>query len=386
MNMKRIMLLSAVSAFVLCGAAACGQKPAPPSKGSRTGFALSFFKNADSVYGPKRNMIVSPYSAGVVMSMLLEGAEGETRAEFDNALNGCLFMAEEFGTGDTVVIKSANSVWIDNDFSVRNRYVSLMQKDYKALVTTLDFADPATLRAINDWSAENTDGKIREIFSSLSPQMVMVLADALYFKAPWFSPFNPSLTQKAVFHGVSSDSEVSMMYRKGHFPYGEYQGCQMIGLPYEGGRYSMYVVLPPKGVTVESMLPYIDENVYDMAMKSMTPAEVKLRLPKMKLESSAMLNDVLKKMGVVTAFSSAADFKGISAMGPLRLDQVSQKCYMEVTESGTEAAAVTTAAISLTSVRPDHAVKVMTVDRPFMFFINDDETGNILFAGKVVNL
>lgn len=109
-------------------------------------------------------------------------------------------------------------------------------------------------------------------------------------------------------------------------------------------------------------------------------------MPRMKLETSMSLNAVLQDMGVKTAFGSAADFSGISAMGPLSLSSVNQKCYIDVTETGTEAAAVTSAQIQLTSVRPELDVKTMTVNRPFLFFIADRNSSDILFAGKIMNL
>lgn len=383
--MKKTRLMT-ISAMLLCTLNSCGKPQTPPSEGSEIGFALSFFKSVDKAEGKGRNIVVSPYSAGVALSMLTEGAQGETKVEFDNALNGCLFKAEPLSEGDTVIVKSANSVWVDDDFSVRNHYVSTLQKDYDALVTTLDFADPATLHAINNWCSENTDGKIGKILSSLSPQMTMVLANALYFRAPWLDQFNEKATQDAVFHGTGGNQDVMMMYRKGRYNYAEYQGCQMIELPYEGAVYSMYVVLPPEGMDIEAMLPYVNEASYDAAMKMMEPQTVAFRLPRMRLETSLTLNNTLKQMGVRTAFTSAADFKGIAAMGPLVLDTVAQKCYIDVTESGTEAAAVTVAVMALTSARPEPQPKTMTVDRPFLFFIADKDSQNILFAGKIVNL
>lgn len=376
----------AVSASVLLTMGSCNEPQTPPTEGSGIGFALSFFKSVDKAEGKGQNVVVSPYSAGVALSMLTEGAQGETKVEFDNALNGCLFKAEPLSEGDTVIVKSANSVWVDDDFSVRNHYVSLLQKDYEALVTTLNFADQATLHAINNWCSENTGGKIQKILDSLSPQMTMVLANALYFRAPWLDQFNEKATKEAVFHGFDGDQDIMMMFRSGRYNYAEYQGCQMIELPYEGGRYSMYVVLPPKGMDIESVIPYVNESSYSSALKMMAPAKVNFRLPRMRLETSLTLNNTLKKMGVQTAFTSAADFKGISAMGPLVLDTVAQKCYIDVTESGTEAAAVTVAVMALTSLRPDALPKTMTVDRPFLFFIADKESDNILFAGKIINL
>jgi serpin B len=212
----------------------------------------------------------------------------------------------------------------------------------------------------------------------------MILANALYFKASWENQFDPKATQEETFHGRSGDAEVKMMYRKGAYEYMEYQGCQMIKLPYLDSEYAMYVVLPPAGMDPETVLPYIGESVYNMAMGMLKPEQVRFSMPKVRLETSMNLNKTLGKMGVKTAFSGAADFKEISVSGPLVLDEVAQNCYIDITESGTEAAAVTSAAISLTSLRPQENVKTMKVDRPYIFFIADSE--NILFTGKILNL
>ena len=383
--MIRKMILAASVAAVCC-LASCGQKDVPPAEGSRTGFALSFFKQVNRLSKPSENIVVSPYSAGAALSMLTEGAMGQTKVELDNALNGCLFKGQLPDGGDSVVVKSANSVWIDSDFSVRNRYVNLLQKDYDALVETLRFSDPATVRAINNWCSENTEGKITEIVDRLTPGYVMFILNALYFNAPWEDKFDPALTAKADFRGVSGIRQVDMMARKGRYNYTEFQGCQMIELPYLGSSYSMFVVLPPENMKIESMLPYVNENVYKQALGMLTPSEVRFKMPKVKMETEMILNDVLMGMGVRTAFTGAADFKGIAETGPLVVSQVKQKCYIDIAESGTEAAAVTSIGVRLTSVRPEVNLKVMTVDRPYVFFIADKESDDILFAGKIVNL
>ena len=383
--MIRKMILAASVAAVCC-LASCGQKDVPPAEGSRTGFALSFFKQVNRLSKPSENIVVSPYSAGAALSMLTEGAMGQTKVELDNALNGCLFKGQLPDGGDSVVVKSANSVWIDSDFSVRNRYVNLLQKDYDALVETLRFSDPATVRAINNWCSENTEGKITEIVDRLTPGDVMFILNAWYFNAPWEEKFDPALTAKADFRGVSGIRQVDMMARKGRYNYTEFQGCQMIELPYLGSSYSMFVVLPPENMKIESMLPYVNENVYKQALGMLTPSEVRFKMPKVKMETEMILNDVLMGMGVRTAFTGAADFKGIAETGPLVVSQVKQKCYIDIAESGTEAAAVTSIGVRLTSVRPEVNLKVMTVDRPYVFFIADKESDDILFAGKIVNL
>ena len=379
--MKRLILAILAIASMLTSCASPQYEK--PTEGSQKGFALSFFKNVVATSDPSENILVSPYSAGVALSMVAEGAEGQTRTEFDEALNGSLFKAVDLGNNDTVTVKSANSVWITDNFSVRNRFVGLLEKDFGAEVVNLNFADPATVKAINNWCSENTEGKITEIVDRLSPSMVMMLINALYFNAPWADAFLESNTRDGVFHTASGDIQVPMMAKTDRMNYAEYQGAQMVELPYEGERYAMYVVLPPKGLSLDKMISYVNENLYEQAMSMMTAQKVRLTLPKLKLETEMVLNKTLQHMGVKTAFTSAANFKGIAEMGPLVLDQVKQKCYIDVSEKGTEAAAVTSVGVRLTSARPETLV-TMNVDRPYVFFIADRTNGNILFAGRVV--
>lgn len=383
--MKRF-LINAAAVVAMAAMVSCGTEPEAPSQGSTTGFALSFFKNVNAIVEKGENVVVSPYSAGVALSMLAEGAEGETRAEFDNALNGCIFKAEDLGNNDTITVKSSNSVWVDNNFSIRNSYTNLLEKDFDAFIDALSFADPATVKAINDWCAENTNGKIDEIIDRLDPGAVMVLVNALYFNAPWEDEFSPENTYEADFHGQTKNSKVKMMSRNGRMNYAEYYGCQMVELPYAGGRYSMIVILPPAGMDADAMMQYLGESIYDMAMGMFQPRQVKFKMPKAKIETSLILNQALKNMGIRSAFNTSANFKGIAAMGPLVLDKVKQKCYIDISEKGTEAAAVTSAQIRLTSMRPEPDTVEMTVDRPYLFVINDKTNDNILFAGKIVNL
>lgn len=368
---------------LLSTATSCGQQNEPPAQGSRIGFALSFFRNVNAVSPSGENVIVSPYSAGVALSMLETGAEGQTKVEIDNALNGTIFKAEDLGGDDKVTVQSSNSAWISSNFSVRNRFVSTLEKDFGAFVDTPDFSSPVAVQEINDWCSDHTSGKITEIIDRLGPDMVMVLINALYFNAPWAKAFDSENTHDEVFHGRKGDVTIPMMSVKGSFGYTEYQGFKMVEIPYEGGKYAMYIVLPPEGMDIDSAIPYIGETVYEAAMNSLVPREVALTMPKYKLETSMVLNRTLERMGVKTAFTSAADFKGISLSGPLQVDLVKQKCYIDVSEKGTEAAAVTSIQIRLTSVRP---VTEMTVDRPFLFMIADTEGKNIMFAGKILNL
>ena len=163
----------------------CGPRYDEPVEASQVGFAVSFFKNVNAVEPKNANVVVSPYSAAVALSMLAEGAEGQTKAEFNKALDNILYKADDLGSNDTVIVKSANSLWLDDNFSPRNRYVSLLEKDFDAFIDVENFASPVAMQAINNWCSEHTNGKITEIIDRLDPSTVMVLVNALYFNAPW---------------------------------------------------------------------------------------------------------------------------------------------------------------------------------------------------------
>lgn len=384
--LKKTIYFFLAAAFLLACSPKYTQSSSVNNEASESNvrFALSFFQNANRIVEYDENLLISPYSASVALSMLAEGSDGNTRDEFDDALHG-LYKGDNLSSSEEVTVCSANSVWIDEGFKLKDSYSKLLVQDYDAMLVEKDFNDPSTVDAINSWCSDNTEGKINEIIKELSPSDVMVLINALYFNAPWESEFSEDLTVEGKFHGMSGDQTVPMMHKNASFAYAEFQGSQMISIPYAGGKYSMFIVLPPVNWDVNTIIPYINDQMYTAAMQMMSKCKVDLTMPKYKLEASMVLNKALNRMGIWDAFSSEADFSKISSRGPLVLSMVKQKCYIDVSEKGTEAAAVTSAQVSLTSFRPDPVVK-MNVDRPFLFFIADTEAENILFVGKVVNL
>ena len=381
MIMRFLLLFSALLAMTSCSPKHMQQ---PVGEGSELGFSINLFRTAVSQSDPDANVTVSPYSAGVALSMLAEGAGGQTAAELDNALNGCRFVDTDLGNNDTLTVKSANSVWMSDDFSIRNTYVARLSKDYGAFADVMNFASPETVHAINNWCSENTVGMIKDIVKKIDPQTVMILANALYFNAPWEAPFDPRSTHETVFHGSKGDSESMFMSGKKTCGYVEYKGNQMVALPYKDGRYAMYILLPAENLKESDLLSYMSESGVDEVMKNMSRKKVKLTMPKFKVEHEMSLVKTLEAMGVRSVFTSAADLTGI-AHGPLAVSDVFQKTVVDVDESGSEAAAVTTIMVNMTSARiePD---PVMTVDRPFYYMIADMDAGRILFAGRMMNL
>lgn len=386
-DMKKNIFAVAAVAAMLCACGGGQQKSGdmPEQDGSRTGYALAFFRNTAALSGADENMMVSPYSAGVALSMLADGAEDQTRAELLRALGGSVFSGDILHADSLVDVRSANSAWIRSGFDVKDSYEELLRESYGAMVAEKDFSSGSTVGEINRWCSDNTEGRITEIIDRISPDMVMFLVNALYFKAPWEHEFRKESTSDKVFHGSAGDAEVPMMYIRNDFRYASYGNNQIVELPYEGGRYSMLVALPAEDVAMQDALPMLTEEMYDKATGQMTRKKVALTLPKFRFETDLVLNDVLRRMGVERVFSGSAQLGGISDAS-IAVDQVRQKCFIEVNEQGSEAAAVTGIGVRLTSARPADMPVVMTVDRPFYFAIVDNEADNILFIGRVMNL
>ena len=381
MIMRFLLLFSALLAMTSCSPKHMQQ---PVGEGSELGFSINLFRNAVIQSDPDANVTVSPYSAGVALSMLAEGAGGQTAAELDDALGGCRFIDADLGNNDTVTVKSANSVWISDDFSIRNTYVARLSKDYEAYANMMNFASPEAVHAINNWCSENTGGMIKDVVKKIDPQTVMILANALYFNAPWESPFDSRSTHKAVFHGSKGDSEPMFMSGRKPCGYIEYKGSQMVSLPYKDGRYAMFILLPAESLKESDLLAYMSESGIDEVMKNMARKKVKLTIPKFKVEHEMSLVKTLEAMGVQSVFTSAADLTGI-AHGPLAVSDVFQKAVVDVDENGSEAAAVTTIMVNMTSARIEPE-PVVTVDRPFYYMIADIDAGRVLFAGRIMNL
>ena len=251
-------------------------------------------------------------------------------------------------------------------------------------MVNLNFDDPATVRAINNWCSENTEGKITEIVERLSSDMVMLLVNALYFNAPWAEAFPEASTREGLFHAVSGDVKLPMMSKSERLNYVEYQGCQMVELPYADGKYSMTIVVPGGDVDMPTLLDYLGEPIYYSAKSIMKERKVALSLPKFKLETTMELNKTLNSMGMRKAFGEG-DFSGITRSS-VAVDKVVQKCFMEVSEEGTEAAAVTSIGVRMTALRPSETPVVMRVDKPFFLMIKSTENDNVLFIGRVMNL
>ena len=362
--------------------------------GAVPSFAFGLFQEVVSNDGSDV-VFISPMSASLALSMTANGASETTQQEMLSALGfDCsikelneynrsvmdLFASEP----DVVELNAANSIWVSDAFPLKGRFCRKVRKNYDAMVTNLDFADPASVSVINRWCADNTAGRIDKMIEAIDPTTQLYLLNALYFKGLWTSPFDAALTREDTFHGDSNDSQVKFMHNKAYFPY--YSGTEgsMVELPYgEEGNFVMDVLMPADGISVDDFVSALDKELLDKLSGSLQTDEIRLTLPSFKAEYEITLNDVLQRLGMKEAFTSSADFSAMSKDN-LMISEVKQKTFIEVNEEGSEAAAITSVGMMRTSLGPEPFS--FTVDRPFVFLIRERTSGTLLFMGIVRNL
>ena len=341
---------------------------------------------------PDANIMISPLSISIALTMTYNGAAGETqRAMADvleieslgidtvNRSNAALRDSLE-NTGPKVEIAIANSIWSRQGVVFNPSFLERNREFYEAEIESLNFSDPQALEVINGWVETNTNGKIKQILQRIDPRTLIVLINAIYFKGSWQQEFDKSATRDGIFYlSDGSQKQVPMMYRKGAYPYFRGNNFEAARLPYGDGKVSMYVFLPNRDSDLNGFIEQLNAENWSEWMsqfRERADDDSEMILPRFKLEYEVKLNDTLEDLGMGIAFGGGADFSG---MGPqLFISEVRHKTIIEVNEEGTEAAAVT-AVIGVESAPP-----VFRVDRPFFFVIRDDRTQTILFMGIVL--
>lgn len=363
-------------------------------------FSYDIFRRTVSWETEKENMMISPLSISMALAMTLDGAQGSTYDEMQQALYLSGMEKEEINEAfrsltellvtvdPQVTIKIANSIWYKNGLPVEEAFLDAMRDFFDARVEGLDFDDPASVDIINNWVNENTDGLIEEIIEEIEPQMVMFLINALYFKGDWLRPFDVEDTRMADFHLENSEtSEVDMMHQEGRFAHYFSDEVKMAEVPYGDSLFTMSLLMPANPEMPISQ--FVDEKLtaanltFWRSNLTVDSRDITLELPKFEFEYEIKYNDILKAMGMSTAFNKVeANFMGIADVSPqnLYIDEVKHKTFIRVDEKGTEAAAVTSVGIGLESLPPQ-----MIADRPFVFIIYERESGTNLFMGVVRN-
>lgn len=340
------------------------------------------------------NLIISPYSITQALALAYNGTAGGTAAEMSDVLgwkgmsvadinDGNRQLRSLLENGGGVVLNVANSVWHRPGLKLKEAYVEAVKDSYGAEVRETDLKQEEAMNEINQWVNDKTSGMIPSIYNE-PPGGVAVLINAIYFNGGWTDEFDPANTVDEEFTlSDGTTQKVPMMKREGRYSYKEGESLQAIRIPYGDGRMHMLVILPKESSSMDKLHRQLwkDASVWKGDYSYET---VQLGLPKFKAEQSFELPDALKSLGMVKAFDTAeADFSEMAEQGDgFWIDHVTHRTIVDVSEKGTEAAAVTAVGIT-ESAEPTEPI-VMNVDRPFFFAIEDRDTGTWLFMGSVL--
>jgi serpin B len=396
-----VAIAAVVFAHVAC---ASSERPAAPRRsletGAYTAFGVNLYKELVREK-PGENVFISPASVGFALAMTMNAAAGRTREAMAKTLGlsgrsvDSVNMADSAlisGMNDTirsVKLSVANSLWARQGVTFKEEFLRRNKRYYGAEIHTLDFSSPGAPGTINGWVAEKTNNKITQIVDQIDDSTIMFLINAIYFKGSWTKEFDKSITREEPFHlPTGATSPHPMMRQFGKYGYLEEDGFQAARLPYGDGRIGMYVFLPSKDSSLERFQEGLTGEKLHTWIGRLAPHEGTVGLPRFRLEYEASLKQSLSVLGMEVAFDGGrADFTRMFEADDANayIHEVKHKTFVEVNEEGTEAAAVTSVEIRVTSAIQAEMPFEMIVDRPFFLAIVDGKTGLVLFMGSIVN-
>ena len=359
-------------------------------------FAFDLLKKTITASG-ETNVFVSPLSVSIALGMTWNGAIGTTKTEMEAALkmNGMsatdindyyrIMLSTLPSIDPTTKLSIANSLWFRTGLEVKPDFLKVNSDYFNAYIKQMDFSQAWAKDTINNWCAKKTNDLIKNPLDKISPDAVMYLVNAIYFKGIWRKHFETKNTQEANFtNELGNQVKVNMMYQKDTFNFVQDDNAQYLDMPYGNNAFCMTVILPNDGKTIDNVLNYLTTDSWNNTIKYSHTKVVEVYFPRFKTQNKFLLNDPLKNMGMNLAFTDNADFTNI-ANAPLKITRVLHDTYVEVTEEGTEAAAVTIVEVGITSVL-NAPIPVFRVNKPFLFVIREKSTGVILFIGKMGNV
>lgn len=361
-------------------------------------FALDIYRE---LAGEGENVFFSPWSLSSALTMTYEGARGNTAEEMASLLHlsgNDSIRRESFSALDRKInsndsgyrLSTANALWVDDGFSLLDGYETLVENIYHGRANNLDFrAAPEEARqTINDWVEQKTAGKIKDLIPAgyVDSLTRLVLTNAIYFNGTWMNTFDQSLTMDEDFFTEDGRKVPVPMMRQADegawFNYLEGRGLQVLEMPYAGGNLSMLILLP-HDQDITSLERSLSSEDLDQWRDNLEEQRVDVYMPRFKLKANYFLGEILADLGMPAAFSATADFSGISPGRQLFISEVIHQAYVDVNEQGTEAAAATAVCMAESASPEEPDVPVFRADHPFIFLILDDETGCILFLGRV---
>ncbi|MDI6719600.1 MAG: serpin family protein [Methanomicrobiales archaeon] len=372
-------------------------------------FAVDLYRElADDPRYADGNIFFSPFSLSSALAITLEGARGETaeeiRAVFGFPENetirreGFAAIYAGINSGDrNYTLRTANALWAEKTYPFLPGYIDIAGRYYAANVTNLDFInapEPSRI-AINAWVEEQTEERIRDLLpaGSIDPLTRLVITNAIYFEGTWVKQFDTNSTREEEFRTASGAAVwIPMMQRTDEeaiYNYTETDALQVLEMPYvrDGGRALSMLVLLPREDNLTAAEAALDAENLSALRQSLVSRRVDVFFPKFRLETEYRLPGTLAAMGMPTAFApGAADFSGMDGTKDLYISDVVHKAFVDVNEEGTEAAAATGVVMRvLMAPSPEEQIPVFRADHPFLFLIQENESGAILFIGRVAD-
>ncbi|MCX7795395.1 MAG: serpin family protein [bacterium] len=359
-------------------------------------FALELYKRLAIEKG---NIFYSPYSISSALAMTYAGAKGETAKQMAKVLRFTLPQERLHQTFNELSrllqsntkdyqLSIANALWGQKDYKFLKEFIDLTNKYYEAGFKEVDYintkAREEARQMINKWVEDKTNGKIKDIIKTddIDELTRLILTNAIYFKGKWESQFDPKNTKNMPFY-VSENVKIETptMYQKARFNYGEDEEVQILEIPYAGKDLSMVVILPKPNISLSKIERTLSAKKLKAWLSLLSEKEVEVYIPRFKIEKRYVLNEVLKKLGMVDAFDMMkADFSGMTPKPDLYITSVIHQSFVEVNEEGTEAAAATAVIMGTKAVIMPI---VFRADRPFVFFVRDKRSESILFMGRL---
>jgi len=345
------------------------------------------------------NILISPASVYLALGMAYNGADSTTKQAIAEALRAKGISIEEFNTscrdyisilntkGDKTELSIANAIWYRDGFRPDKDFLQKNADYFGAGAKALDFNSPKAVETINGWVREQTRNTIDKIIDQIDADVVMYLMNAVYFKSDWMEPFSASDTGKAFFYSDNGKVEAQFMNKTGSMNYIDKDGVKGIVLPYDNGRFNFFAIMPQEGTDIRKFIEELDGEKIFTYLMSIKTDRVQLALPKFETRFEDSLKDELTRMGMGVAFdSNSADFSLMNEDHEknLFISEVKHKTYCRVDEKGTEAAAVTSIEMELTSALMPPEIRIL-FDRPFVYGIVDSVTQAPLFLGLMRN-
>ncbi len=366
-------------------------------------FAFSLYPTLAT---PDDNLVFSPYSIATCLGMVYLGARGDTELQMQKAmhweidrknfaktsaaLNQSLLSSSS--TDKVYQLNIANALWLDQGTFLLTDFRYAIEQQFKAKLGKINFSLPENaVSTINSWTSEQTQGKIPQLLTpgDLSPATRLLLTNAVYFEGNWTLPFDPKMTQDWPFQPSTDTSmNVKMMHQVLSIPYFENELMQAAALPFigkseGGGTLAFVIVLPKSAQNFNAVANELDDELDDW-ISSMTPQQVDLKLPKFSLNSRYDLKAPLQQLGMEDPFDSDANFVGIDGLRDLFLNNVIHQAYFTLGENGVTAAATTAVSINVTSAKNKIPPVPLIADHPFLFFIVDMKSQEMLFMGQMI--